>query len=166
MLKYMHHKMTLPLSMILVSMALSLPVFGQTGVSYSVDNTINPNAQNATNLDSVVPPAARGTAVGYNQLANPAKGSTVMAVIGGSNSVPHPARDMDITAKIKHTLYEDAVTSGNDIHVTTDNGVVILTGEVHVDHEAMEAAKIAWTTPGVREVVNQLVVTNKRIGNG
>jgi osmotically-inducible protein OsmY len=49
-------------------------------------------------------------------------------VTGGSSSVANAVRDTDITVKIKRALYVDAATSGSDIHVTTDNGVVTLTG--------------------------------------
>jgi BON domain len=160
MLKHMRHKVIL--SMVLVGAAFSMPVFGQTGVPHSVDNTTNPNAQNVTNPDAAVPPIAPGAAVGLGQPATPVEGSSITAVTGGSSNVANAVRDTDITGKIKRALYVDAATSGSDIHVTTDNGVVTLTGQVHVKHEALEAARIAQNTPGVREVVNQLVVTSNR----
>jgi hyperosmotically inducible periplasmic protein len=165
MVRHMRHKIVAPLSLILIGTALSLPAFGQTGVPHSVENTTNPNAQNATNPDAAVPPSAPGTAVGSNQPAIPASGSSVTAASSGSTLV-NAAKDTAITAKIKRALLADAVTSGNDIHVTTDNGVVTLTGEVHVNREASEATRIARTTSGVREVVNQLVVTRNHSGNG
>ena len=166
MLKHMRSKVILP--MVLVGTALSMPVFGETGVPHSVDNTTNPNAQNATNPDAAVPPTAPGASVDIGgQPAIPADQSNVTTMTGGSRSVTNAVKDTDITVKIKRALYANAATSGNAIHVTTDNGVVTLTGQVEAEHQALEAAQIAQTTPGVREVVNQLVVvTSNRSGNG
>ncbi|MGA2411606.1 MAG: BON domain-containing protein [Candidatus Binataceae bacterium] len=148
-------KFTIPV--VLFSVALAVPALAQTGVPHSVDNTTNPNAQNATNPDAQVPPAAPGTAVGNNQPAIPAQGSDA-SPNGSSSSFTNALKDTDITAKVKYALHENNATSGSDIHVTTDNGVVTLTGQVQKKHEAMVAAKLARTTAGVREVVNQLEV--------
>jgi osmotically-inducible protein OsmY len=45
---------------------------------------------------------------------------------------------------------------GSDIRVTTDNGVVTLSGTVQGHQQAMVAARIARMTIGVREVVSEL----------
>ena len=164
MLRHRHDKIVLRLSIVLVGTALSLPAFGHAGFPYSGDHARNPNAQNAAKTYTVVPSVATRTAVGYGQPAIPAEGSGVAIASGSSSRVANPARDTDTTAKIKHAIFTDAVTSGNDIHVTTVNGMVTLTGEVRVDQEALEATEIAQTAPGVREVVNQLVVTSKHRG--
>jgi hypothetical protein len=75
MLKHMRHKVIL--SMVLIGAAFSMPVFGQTGVPHSVDNTTNPNAQNATNPDAAVPPIAPGAAVGLGATGDPSRGDQV-----------------------------------------------------------------------------------------
>ena len=135
---------------------MSLQAFGQTGIPRSIQNATDSNVQNATNP---VPPSAPGAAAGQGQ-------SPIPAAIPRSSSAANTAKDTAITAQIKRALLADALTSGNDIHVTTDNRVVTLRGEVHVNREALEAAKIARRTSGVREVVNQLVVTSESRGNG
>jgi hypothetical protein len=156
--KTLINKLTIPAAVL--GMALAVPAFAQTGVPHSVDSTTNPNAENATNPDAKVPPQAPGAAVGDNQPAVPADNSPAAASDsgGGSNSLTTALKDTDITAKVKYGLHENDATSGSDIHVTTDNGVVTLTGEVTKRREAREAVKVTRQTEGVRQVVNQLEV--------
>jgi hypothetical protein len=90
--------------MILLGLALAAPAFAQTGVPHSIENTTNPNAQNATNLDAQVPPAAPGTAVGGAQPAVPQQGSDA-AIMNGSRSLTNAVKDTDITAKVKYALH-------------------------------------------------------------
>jgi hyperosmotically inducible protein len=134
------------------------PAFGQTGIPHSADNTTNPNAENATNPDAQVPPIAPGTAVGNNQPTIPAERSSVGSPTDGGANFTNAVEDTDITAKVKYALHEDAATRDGDIHVTTDNGIVTLTGRVQLHRQAMKAARIARTASGVREVVNELKV--------
>lgn len=149
----------------ILSTMLAVPAFAQTGVPQSTDNTTNPNAQNATNPDAQVPPQAPGTAVGGGQPAIPAQQSDSNNTNGGSSSGFTTAlKDTDITAKVMYALHEDDAINGADIHVTTTNGVVTLYGKVQKDHQAMEAVKVAQSTEGVREVVNQLAISQN--GNG
>jgi hyperosmotically inducible protein len=151
-------KLTIPAA--ILGMALAVPAFAQTGVPHSADNTTNPNAENATNPDAQVPPQSPGTAVGDNQPAVPADNSPAASngSGSGSNSLTAALKDTDITAKVKYALHENDATSGSDIHVTTANGVVTLTGQVAKRREAREAIKVSKQTEGVRQVVNQLEV--------
>jgi hypothetical protein len=142
----------------ILSTMLAVPAFAQTGVPHSTDNTTNPNAQNATNPDAQVPPQAPGTAVGDAQPAVPAHQSDPNG--GSSSGFTTALKDTDITAKVMYGLHENDATSGADIHVTTNNGVVTLYGKVQKHHQAMEAVKVAQSTEGVREVVNQLAVSH------
>jgi hypothetical protein len=144
----------------ILSTMLAVPAFAQTGVPHSADNTTNPNAQNATNPDAQVPPQAPGTAVGDGQPAIPAHQSDSNNASGGSsNNFTTALKDTDITAKVMYALHENNATSGADIHVTTNNGVVTLHGQVQKHHQAMAAVKLARSTEGVREVVNRLAVS-------
>jgi osmotically-inducible protein OsmY len=65
---------------------------------------------------------------------------------------------------VKYALHENNATSGTDIHVTTNNGVVTLSGQVRKHRQALEAAKVARSTEGVRDVVNQIEVSNNANG--
>jgi hyperosmotically inducible periplasmic protein len=64
--------------------------------------------------------------------------------------------DTTITAKVKLALHDDKVTGRDYIHVDTVAGVVTLGGQVTDEREAARAERIARSTSGVRDVVNNL----------
>jgi hyperosmotically inducible periplasmic protein len=92
-------------------------------------------------------------------------GLSEKAPTDGSTSIRDAVKDTDITAKVKYALYQHEGMKGSDIHVTTDNGVVMLFGTVQGHHQAMVAARIARTTIGVREVVSELKELTKVTAN-
>jgi hyperosmotically inducible periplasmic protein len=60
-------------------------------------------------------------------------------------------RDTDITANVKRLLDHDKLTNGRDIHVSTHDGMVTLTG--HAPHDAAaRAVQLAQKTRGVTSV--------------
>jgi hyperosmotically inducible periplasmic protein len=63
--------------------------------------------------------------------------------------------DTDITAKVKLGLHNDKLTSGQDIHVDTHEGVVTLTGHAP-SAAALHAGRIARETTGVVGVNNDI----------
>lgn len=63
-----------------------------------------------------------------------------------------------ITTKIQASYFIDADVKGRDIDVTTQNGIVTLTGTVSSETERREAAAIARDITGVVEVREQLRV--------
>lgn len=66
--------------------------------------------------------------------------------------------DSTITTKVKSTLFNDPVTSGWKINVTTENGVVRLAGTVKSGKERDRATEIARGVAGVKSVKNNLVL--------
>ena len=66
--------------------------------------------------------------------------------------------DMAITAKVQAALAQDQYTSGaaDAIHVQTNGGVAILTGDVAAQAIAEHAQVVAARISGVRDVVNDL----------
>ena len=66
--------------------------------------------------------------------------------------------DSAITAKIKARFVDDDVIKSSQIHVTTSNGVVELSGLVDTRIQKDRAEKIAETTAGVRDVKNNIEV--------
>jgi osmotically-inducible protein OsmY len=67
-------------------------------------------------------------------------------------------KDTLITAKLETSLYQDNVTTGKDIHVRTNSGVVTLWGAVPNADTSTHAEQLARQTAGVRDVVNSLQV--------
>jgi hyperosmotically inducible protein len=66
--------------------------------------------------------------------------------------------DTALTAKIKSKMALDDTVKALDIHVTTKNGDVTLTGNVHSGMERERAVSLARETNGVRRVVDQIHV--------
>ncbi len=66
--------------------------------------------------------------------------------------------DATITAKLKAKLLEDQKLKALDIHVTTDNGVVDLTGTVDSSVQKADAERIAKDTDGVKDIKNEIAV--------
>ncbi len=66
--------------------------------------------------------------------------------------------DASITTKVKAALLDDSGLKSFDISVTTDKDVVHLGGTVNSDQVRMRATQVASGIPGVRGVVNNLLV--------
>lgn len=79
------------------------------------------------------------------------------------NAFARRIEDASITAKVKSQLLWNSATSGLDISVKTDNGVVTLTGKVGSEAEADLAQRIAMSTRGVRAVKHVLDINKKSV---
>ncbi len=66
--------------------------------------------------------------------------------------------DAAITAKVKTAIFRDGTLHPTQIHVTTEHGVVELSGVVDTRAQKSQAEEIAEQVPGVRSVSNQLTV--------
>jgi hyperosmotically inducible protein len=67
--------------------------------------------------------------------------------------------DSLITTKVKAALLDDPLLSASRIEVTTDNGVVKLTGTVDSEQGANKARELAGSLEGVKSVQSDLSVT-------
>jgi osmotically-inducible protein OsmY len=82
---------------------------------------------------------------------------------GGSMSAPRitpSSDDPSLVARVRTALLNDPVVHGNEVNVTAENGIVVLTGQVHGDQEANAVIAIARRTTGVKDVRSELQ-TNK-----
>jgi hyperosmotically inducible protein len=77
----------------------------------------------------------------------------------GSKGVGTAVTDTAITAKLKTELVADDQLKHSDISVTTNNGVVILTGTVPTQAESDHASAVVQKADGVKTVSNKLRVT-------
>jgi osmotically-inducible protein OsmY len=68
---------------------------------------------------------------------------------------PSPA---DIKQRIEAALLRDAETDAQRIQVEVNGGTVVLRGTVRSYAEKQEAARVAWSAPGVKAVENQIQV--------
>jgi osmotically-inducible protein OsmY len=65
------------------------------------------------------------------------------------------------TAKVKKAIYSEPSLKVMDISVSTDEGVVELTGSVKTRAERAKAAQVASKVEGVKKVNNQLKVVSQ-----
>lgn len=86
------------------------------------------------------------------------------AAMSGCSSTPTSAStgqtidDSVITTKVKAKLIQDPVTKAHEISVETFKGTVQLSGFVETAAERSQAANIANSVDGVKQVKNSLVL--------
>lgn len=74
-----------------------------------------------------------------------------------------PIQDSAITAKVKAKIAMDKSLSVFQIGVSTNDGIVTLTGHVDSDSEASTAVEIAQSTDGVKDVdATQLTIASSK----
>ena len=88
--------------------------------------------------------------------------NTGCAVTRGHETAGSYVKDSEITAKIKTDLYKDPGVKGTEVHVTTLNGIVQLSGFVDSQSARDRAEQIARAIPGVVEVHNNLLLPTGR----
>jgi osmotically-inducible protein OsmY len=66
--------------------------------------------------------------------------------------------DASTTAKVKKAIFDEPSLKVIDVSVTTENGVVELSGSVKTARERTKAAEIARRVEGVKRVRNDLKV--------
>jgi hyperosmotically inducible protein len=76
----------------------------------------------------------------------------------GTSSIGQNVDDSILTTRVKAALIDDPTTKAREISVSTNHGVVRLTGTVGSMDEKMEAARVAATIDGVKDVRNHLEV--------
>jgi osmotically-inducible protein OsmY len=85
-----------------------------------------------------------------------AAAAAVSLALAGCASTGQYLDDSFITTKVKADMFGDSWTTGTDINVTTDNGVVQLAGFAGSQADIEKAGRIAAKVPGVRSVKNDV----------
>ncbi len=88
--------------------------------------------------------------------------TTGCAVTQGRETAGAYAKDKEIQAKIKASLYKDPVVKGTQVEVNSLNGVVQLSGFVDTPEAKDRAGQIASATKGVVQVYNNIVLPTGR----
>ncbi|HEX5418029.1 MAG TPA: BON domain-containing protein [Chloroflexota bacterium] len=83
-------------------------------------------------------------------------------VVGVINNIclapPTTRTDDEIAAAVREALDKDPAINAARITVTVEDGVVYLRGSVPISYQSPRASGDAWSVPGVRDVVNELIV--------
>lgn len=80
----------------------------------------------------------------------------------GSTGVRQAVSDSGLTAGIKGKLAEDETSRFSEVSVTTNNGVVTLTGSVPDQEALKQVVRIAHSAHGVSRVENDLTVAPRK----
>jgi osmotically-inducible protein OsmY len=97
---------------------------------------------------------------GYQRLAAETIASRTRGVIGVMNqiTVKHDADPAEISAQIAAAFKRRAMRGAERVHVDVQHGAVTLRGTVDSLAEKRAAHGIAWSTPGVKSVADELTV--------
>ena len=82
----------------------------------------------------------------------------VCAVVLAAGTVACSQSDSGTTARIQAKFAQDDIVKAHEIDVTTNEGVVTLTGEVDSNAARQQAVRLARETQGVASVVDNLRV--------
>lgn len=76
-------------------------------------------------------------------------------------------KDLDsaISGKIEESLEANSAVKARQVHVSTREAVVYLTGVVDSEDARREAGRVAWRSAGVDGVVNDLTVGERTVGD-
>jgi len=66
--------------------------------------------------------------------------------------------DLDILADIRERFRKNPYITGQDIHITVNQGVVTLSGSVYTEMVLQQAEQVALFTPGVVAVNDLLTI--------
>lgn len=102
----------------------------------------------AAGLGGCVPVVMSGITAG-------AVASTEERGLGGA------VNDAQIQAEINHLWLQSNIELLEDLDITVDQGRVLLTGKSKNAEQRLEAVRLAWQATGVREVINEIEITDK-----
>ena len=91
-----------------------------------------------------------------------AAGGETAAVVAQERSVGHAVDDAGILLGIKKRfLNQESKDMFANVEVKSVEGRVLLTGNVDKPESKIEAVRIVWTVPGVREVMDEIQVNDQ-----
>ena len=88
-------------------------------------------------------------------------GTAAVAASSTEKGLSTSVSDGVIFTKIQENFLQTDASLPTVVDVTVNDGAVLLTGKVKTPEEKVLATKLTWEIRGVREVVNELQVTDK-----
>ena len=88
-------------------------------------------------------------------------GTAAVAASSTEKGITTPVSDGLVFTKIQDNFLKTDATLAQFVDVTVNDGAVLLTGKVKTPEEKVLATKLTWEVRGVREVVNEIQVTDK-----
>ena len=88
-------------------------------------------------------------------------GASLMTASQTEKGLKVSAKDLRIKTEINHNLFQKDHELFGAVKVSVDNGKVLITGSVLNPQDRIEISKLSWKVNNVREVINEVQVTNK-----
>jgi osmotically-inducible protein OsmY len=139
----------------------SLPCFAQNA-SYSTTRTTTAPAtsnalasQQVRNSDTSTT-AADTESSSWKQSAADATDNAQLAGKRAYNYTSRGIKDVTLEGRVQAVLRENKSTRNSDVHVTADNGIVTITGNVPSERKARKVQAIVASVYGVKAVNNNL----------
>ena len=88
-------------------------------------------------------------------------GASLMTASQTEKGLKGSAKDLRIKAEINHNLFQKDHELFGAVKVSVDNGKVLITGSVPNPQDRIEISKLSWKAGNVKEVINEVQVTNK-----
>ena len=86
--------------------------------------------------------------------------ATTGVAIAEERSVGDAVDDLTIRAELNHLFFQDNFELYRDVSYSVIEGRVLLKGTVAKPDDRIRALRIAWQAAGVREVINEIQVTD------
>ena len=87
--------------------------------------------------------------------------ATAGLVIAEERSVGDAVDDLTIRAELNQVFFEDDIDLYRDVSFSVIEGRVLLKGSVLTPEDRVQALRLAWQANGVREVINEIQVTDE-----
>ena len=88
-------------------------------------------------------------------------GTAAVAASSTEKGITTSVSDGLVFTKIQDNFLKTDATLSQFVDVTVNDGAVLLTGKLKTPEEKVLATKLSWEVRGVREVVNEIQVTDK-----
>ena len=88
-------------------------------------------------------------------------GASLMTASQTEKGLEGSAMDLRIKAEINHNLFQKDHELFGAVKVSVNNGKVLITGSVPNPQDRIEISKLSWKVGSVREVINEVQVTNE-----
>ena len=87
--------------------------------------------------------------------------ATTGIAIAEERSVGDAVDDLTIRAELNHLFFQEDIELYQNVSFSVFEGRVLIKGSVPTPEDRVEALRLAWQAAGVREVINELQVTDE-----
>jgi BON domain len=144
---------------------LAIPSFARSSSYSSTMTTTTPASTNPSVCEPGTTTNATITTENGGSWRRSASEAVHNADVATEKAYNRAARDVDnlsLKGRVEAVLHENKSTRGSDVHVTADNGIVTLSGQVSSKRSARSVEEVVANVFGVKAVNNDLTYPSNR----